>query len=261
MTFSYEFTLNIVQFMAVVSRMTGLFMGFPLFRGEIIPMKIKMIIILMSSIIILPGLPEGWSEQAFNIQLDIISLFTIILVDFLIGLTVSLCVNLLLEVTTLAGQFISINVGYSMTKQLDPTSGEESMTLSFMLTQMMFILFLAMDLHLVFIKIAATSFNFNNPGANILTYDHLNTIVILGSEIFIYSLQMAIPIIAVMFILNLCMGIISRFGQDFQVLMLSFPLRLGVGLMLLIILMPAFVAVFSNIYDEIFNKMGDILGF
>ncbi len=64
-----------------------------------------------------------------------------------------------------------------------------------------------------------------------------------------------------MFILNLCMGIISRFGQDFQVLMLSFPIRLGVGLLLLIVLMPAFVNFFAVIYDEIFDKMGDILHF
>ena len=261
MNFSYEFTLNIVQFMAVVSRMAGLFMGFPLFRSNLLSYKVKMTIIIGCSILILPGLPQEWSEQAFQIKLDVFSLFTLLLVDMLIGLTVGLCVNLLMEITTLAGQFISINVGYSMSRQMDPTSGEQSTTIAFMFTQMMFILFLALDLHLVFIKIAAESFNHHKPGQNIITYDHMLTIVNLGSKIFTYALQMSIPIIAVMFVINLSMGIISRFGQDFQVLMISFPLRLGVGLMMLTILMPAFIIVFSNIYDEIFKNLGDILGF
>ena len=247
--------------MAVVSRMTGLYMGFPLFRSVALSMRVKTSIVLLSSIIILPGLPAEWSAQAFQMQLTIFSIFTILLVDLLLGLTVSLCVNLLMEVTAIAGQFISINVGYSMSRQLDPTSGEQSSTIGFMFTQMMFVLFLSLDLHLVFIRIAADSFNYHAPGQNILTYDHLNTIVNLGSDIFVYSLQMSLPIIAVMLIINLSMGIISRFGQDFQVLMISFPLRLGVGLTLLIVLMPSFVMVFSNIFDEIFENLGQILNF
>ena len=261
MTFSYEFTLNVIQFMAVVSRMTGLYLGFPLFRSVVVSMRVKTAIILLSSVVVLPGLPAEWSAQAFQMQLSVFSILTLLTVDLLIGLTVGLCVNLLFEATQLAGQFISINVGYSMTRQLDPTSGEESNTIAFMLTQMMFILFLALDLHLAFIELAAKSFNYHNPGQNIISADHLDTIVNLGSDIFVYALQMSIPIIAVMLVINLSMGIISRFGQDFQVLMLSFPLRLGVGLMLLIVLMPSFVAVFSHIYDEMFKNLGDILGF
>lgn len=261
MTFSYEFTLNIVQFMAVVSRMTGLYMGFPLFRSVALSMRVKTAIILLSSVIVLPGLPPEWSAQAFQVHLSIFSIFSILLVDLLIGLTVGLCVNLLMETTTIAGQFISINVGYSMSKQMDPTSGQQSSTIGFMLTQMMFIIFLTMDLHLVFIRIAADSFQYSAPGQNLLSYDHLNTIVNLGSDIFVYALQMSLPIIAVMFVINLSMGIISRFGQDFQVLMISFPLRLGVGLTLLIILMPSFIVVFTNIYAEIFDNLGRILNF
>jgi len=247
--------------MVVVSRMAGLFMGFPLFRSTFISMKIKMTIILACSILVLPALPSEWSEQALQINLDIFSLFTLLLVDMLIGLTVGLCVNLLMEVTVLAGQFISINVGYAMSRQMDPTSGEQSTTISFMLTQMMIILFLALDLHLLFIRVAAESFSHHQPGQNIITYDHMITIVNLGSNIFTYALQMSIPIIAVMLVINISMGIISRFGQDFQVLMISFPLRLGVGLMMLIFLMPAFITVFTDIYDEIFRNIGDILGF
>ena len=247
--------------MAVVSRMTGLYMGFPLFRSVALTMRVKTAIVLLSSVVLLPALPTEWSAQAFQMDLTIFSIFTILLVDLLIGLTVSLCVNLLLEVTTIAGQFISINVGYAMSRQLDPTSGEQSSTIGFMFTQMMFILFLALDLHLVFIKIAADSFQHSIPGQNILSYDHLNTIVNLGSDIFVYALQMSLPIIAVMLVINLCMGIISRFGQDFQVLMISFPLRLGVGLALLIVLMPSFIIVFTNIYDEIFINLGKILNF
>ena len=247
--------------MAVVSRMTGLYMGFPLFRSIALSMRVKTAIVLLSSVIVLPGLPPEWSAQAFQVHLTVFSIFSILLVDMLIGLTVGLCVNLLMETTTIAGQFISINVGYSMSKQMDPTSGQQSSTIGFMLTQMMFIIFLTMDLHLVFIRIAANSFQYSSPGQNLLSYDHLDTIVNLGSDIFVYALQMSLPIIAVMLVINLSMGIISRFGQDFQVLMISFPLRLGVGLTLLIILMPSFIVVFTNIYAEIFDNLGKILNF
>jgi flagellar biosynthesis protein FliR len=259
-TFSYEFTLNAIQLLAVISRLFGLFMGFPLFRGDTIPVKTKASIILMTAIIILPGLPESWSADNMLTHLNIFGLFMLILNDIIIGLTVSLTVNLLLETVNLLGQFLSINMGFSMSQQFDPGSGSESPTLSVMFTQIFIILFLAFDMHLQFIRITVKSFTVLEPGKNILTPDHLSTIIDLGSEIFIYAFQVSLPIISVMLLINTAMGIISRFGQDFKVLMISFPLRLGVGLSLLIILMPVFTSFFMDLQIEVLEKMGLVLG-
>jgi flagellar biosynthetic protein FliR len=259
-TFSYEFTLNIVQLLAVISRLFGLFMGFPLFRGSTIPVKTKMSLILMTALIILPGLPESWSAENMLPHLSIFGLFMLMLNDIIIGLTVSLTVNLLLETVNLLGQFLSINMGFSMSQQFDPASGTQSSSLSVMFTQIFIVLFLAFDMHLQFIRISVKSFAVIEPGKNILTPDHLSTIIDLGSSTFMYAFQVSLPIVAVMLLVNTAMGIIARFGQDFNVLMISFPLRLGVGLTMLIVLMPVFTSFFMDLQVEILEKMGLVLG-
>jgi flagellar biosynthesis protein FliR len=245
--------------MAVMSRMFGLFMGFPFFRGQSIPRKTKFYIILMCSIVILPSLPESWSSENMIHHLDIFGLFLLLMNDLILGLTVSLAISTFLEVANLAGQFLSTNMGFSMSTQIDPGSETQSASISVMFMQMFLVLFLAYDMHLGFIRIAVQSFSVIEPGQNILTPDHLSTIIDIGSMVFVYALQISTPIIAVMLLINTAMGIISRFGQDFQVLMISFPLRLGLGLMMLIVMMPVFTSFFMDLHIEILDKFGLIL--
>ena len=235
-----------MQFMAVFSRVAGIFMGFPLFRGSVVTMKIKLIILLGTTVIILPGLPSTWSNEAMIQFLDTTGILTIILVDLLLGLTVSLSVFLIMEIAALAGHFISMNVGYSMSMQFDPNTQAQSSSFSVMFMQIFVLIFLVTDMHLGFIKIPALSFTTMPPGFLFLNEDYLITIIEISSSIFTYAFQLSLPIIAIMFLINVAMGIISRFGEDFQVLMLSFPIRLGVGLMLLIALLPIISNSFIN---------------
>ncbi|MCH2205617.1 MAG: flagellar biosynthetic protein FliR [Lentisphaerales bacterium] len=260
MSLSYEFTLNAVQFMTVFSRIAGIFMGFPLFRGSVITMKMKLMILLAITVILLPSLPDAWSAQALLNHLSIMGLFTIILIDLLLGLTVSLAVFLMLEIAALAGFFISMNVGYSMSMQFDPNTESQNTSISVMLMQAFVLIFIITDMHLGFIKIAALSFKTMPPGHLFLSESHMISIVDISSSIFYYSFQLSLPIIAIMFLINVAMGIISRFGEDFQVLMLSFPIRLGVGLMLLVSLIPIINNYFVEYCGNIIDHLGNILG-
>jgi hypothetical protein len=52
----------------------------------------------------------------------------------------------------------------------------------------------------------------------------------LGSRIFSEGFRLSLPIFAVILTINIAMALITKFAQEFQVMMLSFPLRLAVGL-------------------------------
>ena len=215
--------------MAVLSRVGGILLGFPLFRGSNVPMRIKMLIIVAISVILIPTLPPEWSADAMAYHFDTFGMTALLVSDMLIGLTVSLCIFFMMEITNLAGGFLSTNIGYGAAQQFDPSTGTQSNSLSVMLGQVFIVYFLSMNMHLAFISIAGSSFATLPPGYIILTPDHLTSIISIGSNVFVYAFQLSMPVIAVMFIINIAMGIITRFGEDFQVLMLSFPLRLGVG--------------------------------
>ena len=260
MTFDYEFELAIVQFMAVLSRVGGIYLGFPLFRGTTVPMRIKILIVIGTSVVLLPTLPPEWGDKAMLHHYDTFGVTALLISDMLIGLTVSLCVFLMMEITTLAGDFLSINIGYSAAQQFDPASGAQSNSLGVMLGHIFIVYFLALNMHLGFISIAGQSFANLPPGYVILTPDHMTSIISIGSDVFIYAFQLSMPVIGVMFVINVAMGIITRFGEDFQVLMLSFPLRLGVGLMFLIVLMPIFLEIFNSISEELLQNYGTLLG-
>lgn len=246
--------------MAVFSRVAGIFMGFPLFRGSVVTMKMKLMFLLATTVILLPSLPETWSAQSMLNHLSIMGLFTVILIDLLLGLTVSLTVFLVLEIAALAGFFISMNVGYSMSMQFDPNTESQNTSISVLLMQTLVLMFIITDMHLGFIKIAALSFKTMPPGHLFLSEDHMISVIEISSSIFYYSFQLSLPIIAIMFLINVAMGIISRFGEDFQVLMLSFPIRLGVGLMILISLIPIINNYFIEYCHNILDHLGNILG-
>ena len=234
--------------------------GFPLFASNSIPRRGKIFIVLAFSVLMMPTVPASWSSSAALQGLDMYKLIFILGNDLLLGLTVSLVVFMTMQAAAMAGQMMSTNIGLAMSSQFDPSTESSASVLGILLTQTFVILFLTLNLHHDYIRVIGLSFQKYPPGAFIQTDTVTHSVIALGTQIFAIGFQIALPIIALVMFLNVALGLMTKFGQDFQVLMLSFPIRLGAGLMITVAAVPVIIYVFKQINFKIIENMTKILG-
>ena len=72
-------------------------------------------------------------------------------------------------------------------------------------------------------------------------------LVSLTGVVFMVALKCAAPVIVASFLVNLALAILSRVAPQINVLMVSFSLKIGVGLVVLMIAGPFLVYAFKNL--------------
>lgn len=241
MSLDFPFALNVIIFMTVATRVGFFLMVAPLMSGKYFPRKGKAAFILIIAFVMAQILPVEWGEDLFLRNLDMWKLATILLSETLLGLLIGLVVLALADIFYFAGFMIDRNMGFMMARIADPNTGTTVSMMSTVLAQMFWVVFFIFDCHLEIIRFVALSFQKIPPGRFILHEGMLDMCVELTSDVFIVGLKISMPVFAVIILMNIAMGLMARIGQDFPVLMLSFPLRIGTGLLITMQLFPIFV--------------------
>ena len=225
MTFPLESIELIQGFFWILLRVSVILFMLPLFGARGIPTLWKVGMAMVIAIVITPvvPLPTRFPQTAFEITLAVGA-------EALMGLSLGLAAKMLLSAVQLAGQFMSFQMGFSMARAIDPHTGVQSTALSQFLYLFTVLIFFAIDGHHMFIRALASSFT--AAPLNGLSFDPtLATVLIKTSaRMFLIALKIAAPIMIALFLSNLCLGIVARTVPQVNILMIGFPLNIGLGL-------------------------------
>lgn len=108
---------NVVGFLLLFFRFAGLFIMVPLFSHMTIPVTMKTAIAFVFTVLFFGNMPPlAMDVTATAVVLAILS-------EFLLGFTVGLMLQLVMNIMTFAGVQISFIMGFSMASVMDPQSG------------------------------------------------------------------------------------------------------------------------------------------
>ncbi len=260
MNFDYDIALNVVKWMAILCR-TGAFMfSMPVFSGEEIPQRYKILFIAAFSFLLMPFVPGSFFVAIFKHGITMFSLFLFILAEVIIGLCISLIFQIIMEVFRFGGFLTDRGIGLMMAQQIDPASSTQATLFSNLYIRMFLMTFLIFDGHHEVLRIAALSFRTLPPGTFFVNDVMINEIINFSNTLFIVGLQIAIPVLTVNLMLNLAMGLLARVGQDFPVMMLSFPLRFAFGFIIILATIPITVWICRRMNEQLMNYLVGITG-
>ena len=220
-----------------------------------VPAKVKAGTSLIITFILLPILPENWQHSALQEYMSMWGILLIMFGEVLLGMVIALIVRLLLETIMIGGFIIDRNVGYAMARAVDPTLDSNTTIIATFMMQIFLVIFLIFDVHLDMIRLLAFSFQEVAPGSFMIKNSTKDIVFLLGSQMFSLGFKLALPVFTIILFTNIAMALMARFGQEFEVMMLSFPIRLGLGLMTISILMPVFIHIFRNMNDDMIYWM------
>jgi flagellar biosynthetic protein FliR len=124
-------------------------------------------------------------------------------------------------------------MGFNVASVIDPQTGTQSSVISQFLYLFTILVLFSVNGHHLFIYAMASSFKVVPLGTFSLGGSLMGITNKISSEMFVIALKMAAPVMIALFLSNLCLGIVARTVPQVNILMIGFPLNIGLGLIVL----------------------------
>ena len=162
------------------------------------------------------------------------------------GLVVGLAISFLMEAFQVAMQTAAVHAGYGFATTIDPTSEADSGVLQTMAALFCGILFFTTGLDQQLIRLLAASFVRFPAGSWAPSAASLDGIVRLGSDMFSVGIRVALPVVALLILIDFALALLGRVQQQLQLLSMAFPVKMAAALALLAVLAPVIPKIFSS---------------
>lgn len=249
-------TSNIILFMAIFTRLSGLFTSAPLFSTYPIPVQVK---IWLSAAIAFILFPIVQINTSFAVPNSVPALTLILFKEFLIGYAIGFCANILFVGIELGVNTFAVQMGLSADQALNPTSGGSSPVITQAFTYLATMIFLALGAHQWLFSAIYNSFK-SMPVGYIIGFSPslIEQIVIITGQIFSVGLGIALPIFGVLFITDILLGFTSKMMPQMNIFMVSLPLKIYLGLLLSLMFMRPMAEHMAVIIEQFLTKIAAI---
>lgn len=246
-------TTNIILFMAIFTRLSGLFATAPIFSKYPIPIQIKVWLAAIIAFILFPIVQYNTSLIAPN---SVPALTLILFKEFLIGAVIGFCTNIIFIGVELGVNMFAIQMGLSADQALNPTSGGNSPVITQAYTYLATMLFLALGAHQWLFAALYNSFKSMPVGYTLtLSPEFVGQIVVITSQIFSIGLGIALPVFGVLFITDVLLGFTSKMMPQMNIFMVSMPLKIYLGLLLSLLFMRPMAEYIARLLEQMLSQI------
>ncbi len=209
------------------ARLSGFLMTLSVISSKNIPARFRLLLALAITVIIVPVIPRYTGVDLFSFQA-----FILIMEQSLIGVALGFVSRLMLETFVIGSQIIAMQSGLGFASLIDPANGNSVPALGQLFLMLTTLLFLAMNGHLIMIRLVVESFTSFPIGSSHSLYEMFWQLVNWAKWIFAAALIMAIVAIASLLIVNIAFGVMTRAAPQINVFAVGFPLTMLAGLIL-----------------------------
>ena len=220
---------EVIFFMLVLSRVAGIFAALPVFGGRRLPIRIKVVTVFMITLVCFPTLSIAVPET----PTDVFSLGLLALSELIVGLTLAFITQIIFAAVEFSGQIIGMQMGFTISSIIDPSQGTQTQIMSVVQTLFATLMFLSLNIHHLFIRAIIDSFRVIPLGGWHLNGELLNFLIQRTADIFIIGIRLAAPVMVALLLTTVALGIIARSFPQMNVFMISMPLNIGLGLIIL----------------------------
>jgi flagellar biosynthetic protein FliR len=232
---------SLCAFLLVLARVAGLIVFLPVPGFSNAPSQIRAGLALAVTFALFPAWPSLPGELPSFGQMTAWALS-----EAGFGLAVGLAIVFLTESFQIATQVLGLQAGYGYATTIDPNSQADAGVLQVITTLLSGLLFLTLHLDREVFRILGASLEKFPAGSWAPAAASLNGVARLGSGMFSLGLRLAMPVVALLLLLDIALAVAGRIQQQLQLLSLAFPLKMLAALALLAALAPVFARLFET---------------
>jgi flagellar biosynthesis protein FliR len=241
-------------FLLVLARVTGAFVFLPLPGVKDGPQAARVVLSLALTVALYPrwpapeipdralGLMTGWA-----------------LAEAALGITVGLAVAFVTEAFLLAAQVIGMQAGYAYASMVDPATQADSSVLLVFAQLAGGLLFFALGFDREILRIFARSLETMPAGSFLPSLRTAEDLLRAGSGLFSVGLRLAMPVIALLVLVDLSLALLGRLNAQLQLLTMAFPAKMLAALVLLAWMTAIFPHMFRDSADRVWAALRQVL--
>lgn len=236
-------------------RVSAMIFVAPVFGGSAVPTQTKILFSLMLALILLPMIPA----VAQAAPIEVVPLAWLGVNELLVGLIMGVSMVFIFAAIQYAGQIIDFQMGFAIVSLIDPTQDVQIPVMGFFHFLIAILIFLAMDAHHWIIRALVDSFQvvpIMKAGFSGLL---IGSIAKAFGDLFVVAMRIAAPTIAVLMVYNASLGIIAKTVPQINLLIVGFPIRIALGMIVVGLSMTFFLPYLSGAFDLMVENVYSIM--
>jgi flagellar biosynthesis protein FliR len=225
---------HVIGFVMILTRVSAFFLVSPVFGSTAIPVTIRVAATVMLSMFFAACVPVPSQIASATSAAVLLTLVGEATYGFLLGLIVSM----LFSAVRCSGEIIEQQMGYTMSEVIDPLTGESSQPLGTLMEVIFILFFLAANGHHLLIQVLVRSYQAfplgTVPSPAVMAAGAIKA----SSMMLVASLRLAAPMLVAFLLLFVVLAILARILPEMDILFLTVPVRIGIGLVMAILFLP-----------------------
>jgi flagellar biosynthesis protein FliR len=244
-------------FLIVTSRVSGFIGAIPVLFAAQTPARVKTALAVTFSLMLFPVMAK--SVPAVNFAP--LPFMLLILSELLLGLLIGLIARLVFTAIEYGATVVGYQMGFAAAEIFDPQSERQIALISQFQNVMAIMIFLAIDGHHMFLRTAVLSYDLLPPGQFNVAGEAIPFLMQLTSRMFAIGVQFSAPVLAVLLLSGLILGILSRVFPQLNVFLLSFPINIGIGFIVMGLTLDLASALIRREFDTLAENITRLLQF
>lgn len=240
---------QVILFLLLFTRLSGLFAFFPFFSHTAIPMSIKTAMVFFMAIFLFPlaTLPD--------IEFNVAGIFLALVSEILLGLIAGLFLTIVFTMLQMAGMSISFVMGFTMASVMDPQSGTSSPIISTIFTILALVVLLAFNGHHLMILSIVESLEILPLGGFYPSHNIWDYLLGAVSNMFIFGFILSFPMVGLSLLADIVFGMLMKTMPSFNLLVVGFPIKIMVAFVVMLAVLSSIMLIFKREMLEAISKL------
>jgi flagellar biosynthesis protein FliR len=239
-------------FMLVFARVGAMVMLLPGLGETNIPVRIKLAIALLLTLIILP-----LHRTDYHVSLDALSALLVLMVyEIMIGIVLGATARVTLSALQVAGAVVAQQLGLGFATSVDPTTqGQQGVLIGNFLTLLGVTMLFATDSHHLVIAALNDSYSIFSPGELVPSGDVAALATRAFAAAFKIGMQLSAPFLVFGLVFNIGLGVLARLMPQMQVYFVGVPLSIMSGFLIFAVVIAAMMGTFLDYFIAVMHDM------
>ena len=242
-------------FLLVLFRVGGFFVVAPFWSHTRIPRRVKAAISLILAAVLTPLV----APANFGTLTNLAGLLALGLREVMAGAIIGFAYSILFAGIQSAGQASGMQMGFSIVNVIDPSTQDSVSLLGEFKFMILMLIFMLIDGHHLVLQSLFDSFRVVPVGSLSLSSLVPDKLMRLSGLTFVIAIKIAAPVIVTLLLTDLALGVVSRTVPQMNIFIVGFPLKIGVGLLVLAASIPLLSVVFTKLLYQIQSETTAII--
>ena len=223
-------------------RLTGIMLFAPFFGSVAIPARVKAVLVLALTALLYPmtaaKIPHmnlsQWPMMVFS--------------ELLIGVALGVTTNIVFDGVQMAGQVLSVQMGYSLVNILDPQTQVESTVVATFHQTIAMLIFLRLNVHFWILRALARSFDYLPAASGHFGAAFTSAALEAGASVFSIGVQIAAPVLSATLLADIALGLLGKASPQLPLMLMGPAIKSVLGLLILISALKYWPNMFEHLF-------------